>query len=192
MITLYPYENSIQYKEKEEIKEINFSKKAMQYGKIKNIPIFENELKKEAQKRKWVTLFQTKKVHLILPNDYNEKEKEVFLVILENIGLRHIRCSKMNQYLEFKKNKIFLEVHKTYLIKTYYTKKKIVSEFFPYYLCSDAQSTIQHILNQHSIKHRYYLFGSNQNIPNMVKKLNNPNILYYQNCKNYILSVSSP
>ena len=54
MIAIYLFENIIQYKEKEEIKEFIMPKKAMEYGKIKNIPIFEEYLGKLIKQEKWV------------------------------------------------------------------------------------------------------------------------------------------
>ena len=46
MIILYFYDNFIQYKEKEEINEIAFPEEALDYGKIRNISLFETHLEK--------------------------------------------------------------------------------------------------------------------------------------------------
>ena len=70
MIAIYLFENIIQYKEKEEIKEFIMPKKAMEYGKIKNIPIFEEYLGKLIKQEKWVTLFQSKPIAILLPLFY--------------------------------------------------------------------------------------------------------------------------
>ena len=94
MITLYLYENSIQYKDKKQIKEIEFPKEAMQYGKIKNIPIFELSLHKLIVKERWITLFKSKKVNIIIPAHYTEMDKEVLMTILNNLGITHIQYQK--------------------------------------------------------------------------------------------------
>ena len=52
MVAIYLFENIIQYKEKEEIKEFIMPKKAMEYGKIKNIPMFEEYVSKLIKQEK--------------------------------------------------------------------------------------------------------------------------------------------
>ena len=88
MIILYFYDNFIQYKEKEEINEIAFPEEALDYGKIKNISLFETHLEKLARQKKWLTLFKAKKLILVVPIHYSECDKEVLTVILQNIGFQ--------------------------------------------------------------------------------------------------------
>ena len=52
MITLFPFDNTIEYQENDKIEEFELSTRAMEDGKIKNIPIFESELKKNSQTKK--------------------------------------------------------------------------------------------------------------------------------------------
>lgn len=190
MIYFYPYENIIQYKTKEEIKELKLSPKAMENGRVKNIPIFQSELKKICQKNKWLTIFKSKQITLILPLDYNEKEKEVFLVILENIGFRNIKWQK--EKLNLKKNKVILEIHKTYLNKIYLKKKKIMIEKYPFYIFHNALKTIEYILANQEKKNRFYFLGSNSKIPAFITALNQKNLYYFQDYKEYIITHASP
>ncbi len=189
MIYLYPYENIIQYKEKEETSEIELSTNALINGKINNIPIFEAELKHALKKKKWITLFQEKAITLVLPLEYNEKEKEVFLVILENIGLKKIKCIKAK--INLKKNKIVLEVHNNYLYKHYLNKKRIITEKYPYYIFKSAKKTIKYILDNQTKKNRFYFLGSNPKIPDLITYFNQPNLYYYTDYKEHIIKHSS-
>ena len=190
MIYLYPYENIIQYKIKEEIHEIELSTKSMEYGKIKNIPIFETELRQILKRKKWISFLQSKSITLILPLDYNEKEKEVFVVILENIGFKNIKITK--QRVKIKKNGILLEIHHHYLNKIYLNKNKMICERYPYYIFHNTENTLHYITHDHGKKKRFYLFGSNPKIPHLVFELDNKNVFYYHNYKEYIINLSSP
>ena len=100
MIILYFYDNFIQYKEKEEINEIAFPEEALDYGKIKNISLFETYLEKLARQKKWLTLFKAKKLILVVHIHYSEYDKEVLTVILQNIGFQNISFKKEEQGLK--------------------------------------------------------------------------------------------
>ena len=190
MIILFPFDNTILYKENKSIKEIELSTSAMEEGKIKNIPIFEEELRKESKKRKWITLFQSKMLQLILPMDYNEKEKEVFIVILENIGFHNIKCKK--EKIPIKKNQVFLELHKNYLNKVYLNKNQVIQEKYPYYILGNIEKTISYIISNYPFKKRFYFIGSYPHIPSLVKSLNQRNVFYYLDAKTFILKHTSP
>lgn len=94
MIYIYLYENIIQYMEKEEIKEYIVPKKAMAYGKIINISIFEESLDTLIKKEKWSTLLTTKKITIIEPIHYNKADEEIMTIILNNCGIKHITWQK--------------------------------------------------------------------------------------------------
>ena len=87
MIILYLYENTIQVKEKDIIKEFVLSPEAMMYGKVRNSNLFEQQLHKIVVQEKWITFFKTKKILLIVPANYEAIDKEIFTVILNNLGI---------------------------------------------------------------------------------------------------------
>lgn len=192
MIILYLYDNVIESKEKEEIKEHLFPKEAMDYGKIKNIPLFEAHLKTVAKKEKWVSFITSKKLFIILPNYYNECDKELLNTILSNIGVKNITFFKENNLLSLKKNNIFLNVFKKYLVITKRTKKKISSEVIPYYIFGNVEKTIDFILTKNEKKGRYFFIGNNDHIPELVERKKQPNLYFYSNYKTYIINLISP
>lgn len=187
MITLYLYENTIQYKDKKQIKEIEFPKEAMQYGKIKNIPIFELSLHKLIVKERWVTLFKSKKVNIIIPAHYTEMDKEVLMTILNNLGITHIQYQKETNLYNFKKNQIYLNIHRRYLIMLKKEYKKTNSFIYPFYIFNTLENTLKYILNKEKTS-KIYLLGSNDNIPNIVNKLKQERIFYYHDYKNHLIS----
>ena len=184
MIILYPYENVIQYKEKE-IKNFVVSKGAMQYGKIKNIPIFEKELKKLIKKEHWVTLLKQKNVVLITPSHYTEMDREVFTVILNNLGIKNIKYKKESALLEKKKNTVLINLHETYA--TVIKKEKVqTSLFYPLNIFSSLDSFLDFLMI--SPNKRYIFYGTNENIFAKILERKQPNVFYYQNKNDYLIS----
>lgn len=190
MITLFPFDNTIEYQENDKIEELELSTRAMEDGKIKNIPIFESELKKMVKQKKWITLIRNKPLTLLLPMDYNEKEKEVFLVILENIGFHNIKTQKVK--MEFKKNQIFLEIHKNYINKIYKKKTKIIHEKYPCYIFGSIENTISYIIKNHPGKKRFYFIGNYPNVKECVNHINQRNVYYYLDSNSFIIRHASP
>lgn len=192
MITIYPYENSIQYQEKTEIKEFIMSPKSMQYGKIKNIPIFEENLSKLIKQEKWVTLFKSKSIRIILPIHYEEIDKEIITVILNNLGIKNIKYIKETNLLEIKNNQIILNVHETYITMIKKSKKNTINYFYPANIFPSIEHIIKNIIKENSSKYRYIFLGSNTNIPKMIENQENNNLFYYKNYKNYYLTKYIP
>ncbi len=187
MITIYLYENTIQYKDKKQIEEIEFPKEAMQFGKIKNISIFELSLHKLIVRQKWVTLFKAQKMSIIVPANYTEMDKEVLTTILNNLGITRIQYIKEINLYNFKKNQIYLNIHKHYLIMLKKEYKKINSFIYPFYIFNTLESTLKYILSKEK-KSKIYLLGSNTTIPNIVNKLKQERIFYYHDYKNHLIS----
>ena len=150
MITIYLYENTIQYKENEEIKENVFPKEAMAYGKIKDINLFEQALYKFINKKKWIIFLKPKKIHL-------------------------------------NKNQIYINIHNSYLLLTKKVSKNTKTISYPFYIFNGFENTINYIL-KHYKNTRFYIFGSNEQIPKYVIKMQNKKVYYFQNYKNYIIS----
>ena len=187
MITIYLYENTIQYKENEEIKENVFPKEAMAYGKIKDINLFEQVLYKFINKKKWITFLKPKKIHLIIPGNYENVDKEILLTILNNLGLTHITCYDEKTLYIINKNQIYINIHNSYLLLTKKVSKNTKTISYPFYIFNSFENTINYIL-KHYKNTRFYLFGSNEQIPKYVIKTQNKKVYYYQNYKNYIIS----
>ena len=187
MITIYLYENTIQYKENEEIKENVFPKEAMAYGKIKDINLFEQALYKFINKKKWITFLKPKKIHLIIPGNYENVDKEILLTILNNLGLTHITCYDEKTLYTINKNQIYINIHNSYLLLTKKVSKNTKTISYPFYIFNGFENTINYIL-KHYKNTRFYLFGSNEQIPKYVIKTQNKKVYYYQNYKNYIIS----
>lgn len=181
MIILYFYDNFIQYKEKEEINEIAFPEEALDYGKIKNISLFETYLEKLARHKKWLTLFKAKKLILVVPIHYSECDKEVLTVILQNIGFQNISFKKEEQGLNLRKNQIICNIHKKYLMVY---KKDTETVLFPFYIFSGMKDTMTYILKKTSKKYQYILIGNNHKIIEYAEK---NNLYYYQDFKEYII-----
>ncbi len=191
MILIYPYENVIQYKEKGIIKEYTVSKKAMQYGKIKNIPIFEYEIGKLIKKEHWVTLLKSKKITLILPIHYNEIDKEIFTVLLNNNGIKNIKYKKETSLLEKKNNKVIINIHKTYC-NIVETKENASYKFLPLNIFSSQDDFLKFLLIHYSKETQFLLYGSNEEIITIIKKKRVQNIFYYNNPKNYLITKYIP
>ena len=188
MIILYPYENVIQYKE-QEIKNFVVSKNSMQYGKIKNIPIFEKELKKLIKKEHWVTLLKPKNIVLIIPSHYTEMDKEVFTVILNNLGLKNIKYKKESTLLEKKKNTIYINLHETYA--TVIKKEKVQTTlFYPLNIFSSLDSFLDFIIV--SQNRRYLFYGTNEDVLNKILERKQANVFYYQRKEEYLISKYLP
>ena len=187
MITIYLYENTIQYKEKEKIKETTFPKEAMAYGKIKDINLFEQALYKFINKEKWITFLKTKKIHLIIPGNYENVDKEILLTVLNNLGLTHITYHDEKTLYTINKNQIYLNIHSSYLLLTKKTSKNLKTINYPYYIFNGFENTINYIIQNYK-NTRFYLFGSNEHIPKYVRNIQNKKVYYYQNHKNYIIS----
>lgn len=192
MITLYLYDNVIQSKEKEEIKEHVLPIKVMDYGKIKNIPMFEKHLKMIAKKEKWVKLVTSKKINIILPNYYNECDKEILNAILVNIGFKGITFTKENHLISLKKNSNLINVFNKYLVITKRSKNSINSEVIPYYILGNLEKTLEFILSKKTKKSRYFFIGNNDRIPELIEQKKSPNLYYYFNYKTYIINQISP
>ena len=187
MITIYLYENTIQYKENGQIKETTFPKEAMAYGKIKNLNLFEQVLYKFINKEKWITFLKTKKIHLILPGNYENVDKEILLTVLNGLGLTHITCHNEKTLYTINKNQIYLNIHSSYLLLTKKTSKNLKTINYPYYIFNGFENTINYIIQNYK-NTRFYLFGSNEQIPKYVRNMQNKRVYYYQNYKNYIIS----
>lgn len=187
MITIYLYENTIQYKENEEIKENVFPKEAMAYGKIKDINLFEQALYKFINKKKWIIFLKPKKIHLIIPGNYENVDKEILLTILNNLGLTHITCYDEKTLYTINKNQIYINIHNSYLLLTKKVSKNTKTISYPFYIFNGFENTINYIL-KHYKNTRFYLFGSNEQIPKYVIKMQNKKVYYFQNYKNYIIS----
>lgn len=192
MITLYFYENKIQYMEKEEIKEYKVSQKAMQYGKIKNISLFEEELAKLIKKEKWSTLISSKKMRIILPIHYEEIDKEIITTLLINNGIKKITYIKENSLFDLKKNQIIVNLHDNYLTILKKTNNKITKEFIPVGFFKSLKNLIKNLLENNPEKSRYYFLGSNKEIKKVIKELRKNNIFYFNNNSTYILEKGIP
>ena len=187
MITLYLYENTIQYKENNRIKEIIFPKESMIYGKIKDITLFEQNLYKFINKEKWVTFLKSKKIHIIIPGNYENIDKEVLLTTLNNLGLTHITYYEEKKFFEVQKNQIYLNIHNSYLLLIKKVNKNIRTRVYTFYIFNGFKKTLDYIIKNYK-NTNFYLFGSNEKIPKYVIKLQNRKIYYFQNYKNYIIS----
>jgi len=187
MVTLYFYDNIIQYKEREEIKEYILPSNAMDYGKIKNIPIFENCFKKLALQEKWLGIFQKKNITVILPNHYNEMDKEVIDAVFYNIGLKVVKYMKENKLYNLKNNQVILNIHQKYLTYISKQKNKIIVEVYPFYIFNNLNSTLNFILKNKPSKNRYFCIGNNHNIPHIVDMKNVSNLLYYRDYSEHLI-----
>lgn len=187
MIILYLYENTIQVKEKNTIKEFTITQEAMIYGKVRNSNLFEQQLHQIILKEKWITFFKTKKVLLIVPANYEAIDKEIITVILNNLGITNIKYQEETTLYDIKPNQLFLNVNESYLLCTRITHKKKKTQFYPYYVLGNLSTTIEWIIKCNK-KKKIYLFGSYENIPKLVKNYNFQTIFYYNNYKNFIIS----
>lgn len=192
MITIYLYENIIEYKEKESIKEFIFPKEAMEYGKIKNIPIFEETLKRLIQKEKWNKLLFSKTIHIILPLHYNELDKEILTVLLNNNGIKNIRYMREIHLLDLKKNNIIINLHNTYLTLIKKEKQKTIILFYPINIFKNIQNTLDYILKNNKQNTKIFFLGSNKNIPSIVLSQKNNKLFYYKNHRNYLITKYIP
>lgn len=186
MITLYFFDNIIQYKEKEEIIEIVFPEDVLDYGKVKNISLFETNLEKLARQKKWITLLRTKKITIIIPSYYSECDKEVLTVIFQNIGLQNINFKKEEECLNLRKNQIICNIHKKYLMLY---KKDSEPLLYPFYIFLSMKKTMDYILRKTSNKYQYILIGNNSKIIDYAEE---NNLCYYQDLKEYIIKNITP
>jgi len=192
MITLYFYENIIQYMEKEEIQEYKISPKAMKYGKIRNIPIFEEEFSQLVKQEKWSTLFHTKKIRIILPLHYEEIDKEILTSILNNNNIKQITFQKEINLFQLKKNQIIVNLNETYLTLIKKAKRKTEILFFPTNIFQSTENMLKHIIENNSEKSRFYFLGSNKNISKLITKINNNRLFYFQNASQHIIQKLIP
>jgi len=192
MITLYFYENIIQYKEKEEINEFIISPKAMQYGKIRNIPLFEEKIGELIKKEKWNTLFHKKELTIILPIHYEEIDKEVLNTILNNYGFNKVKYIKEINLLELKKNQTIINLHEKYftLIKNKDNNKKCY--FYPINIFGTIEESLKYLKTNSTLKERFFFFGSNEKLPQIIDKILDSNVFYYSNYKTYLISKCIP
>ena len=187
MIILYLYENTIQVKEKNTIKEFTITQEAMIYGKVRNSNLFEQQLHQIILKEKWITFFKTKKILLIVPANYEAIDKEIITVILNNLGITNIKYQEETTLYDIKPNQLFLNVNESYLLCTRITHKKKKTQFYPYYVLGNLSTTIEWIIKCNK-KKKIYLFGSYESIPKLAKNYNFQTIFYYNNYKNFIIS----
>ena len=129
-----------------EIKENVFPKEAMAYGKIKDINLFEQVLYKFINKKKWITFLKPKKIHLIIPGNYENVDKEILLTVLNNLGLTHITCYDEKTLYTINKNQIYINVHNSYLLLTKKVSKNIKTISYPFYILNGFENTINYIL----------------------------------------------
>ena len=192
MVTLYFYENIIQYMEKEEVKEYEVSKKAMSYGKIKNIPLFENEIANLIKQEKWCTLLHSKKITLILPLHYEEVDKELMTTILNNNNIKSINYKKESNLFPLKKNQIIINFHENYLTSLQKIKNKIEKKFIPTNIFQSSESMIKYLIENSSEKSRFYFLGSNKNISKLIRKIHNNRLFYFQNANDHVIQMLIP
>ncbi len=187
MITLYLYENVIQYKEKEKIKEIMFSKKAMAQGKIKNLSLFEKELHHWLQKERYnMRLLKPKSICIILPLHYEEIDQELLTILLNDNGLKKITYQKEQSFFSLKKNEVVINLHETYftLLKK---EKKIITEYYPISLFKNSKMALRFAMKKENPKTCFLFLGSNKEIPTLNQKKNSQKIFYFNNYKTYLL-----
>lgn len=189
MITLYLYDNIIQSKEKEEIKEHILPEEALDYGKIKNIFLFESHLEKLAKKEKWLTLFKSRKLIIILPSNYTSCDKEILNVILQNIGFQNIKFICEKECLNLKKDQIIAIVHKKYLVTL---KKDSDPMTYPYYIFQNMKNTLDFLIKKNSKKYHYILIGNCCKIIEYAESKKTNNIHYYQEYSEYIINNAIP
>ncbi len=191
MITIYPYENVIQYEENEKVQEFRLSKKAMKYGKIINIPRFEKELEELIKRENWKKRMKPKKFLLLLPIHYEEVDKELFTVLLNNAGIKKITYQKEQSRLPLKKNDTYINIHETYI--TLIEKKKTISKkMYSIDVFQSIYKTLDFIFTNQQGKTKYLLYGSNQNIPNIVNAYQKENLYFYNNYKTFIITKTKP
>ena len=191
MVAIYLFENIIQYKEKEEIKEFIMPKKAMEYGKIKNIPIFEEYLSKLIKQEKWVNLFQSKPIAILLPLFYEETDKEILTVILNNLGIKNIKYKKELSIYDKKNNQLILNVHTNYITVYYQQKCAGIKRFYPLNIYHNIDEAIKHIQKNYK-NTTMYLLGSNSKLANLIKKIDSHRCFYYQNHRTILLEKYIP
>ena len=191
MIAIYLFENIIQYKEKEEIKEFIMPKKAMEYGKIKNIPIFEEYLGKLIKREQWVTLFQSKPIAILLPLFYEEVDREILTVILNNLGIKNIKYKKELSLYDKKNNQLILNVHINYITVYYQHKGIAIKRFYPLNIYVNIEEAIKNIQKNYKNTTIYFL-GSNPKLTILIKKLNSHRCFYYQNHRTILLEKYIP
>jgi len=187
MVTIYLFENIIQYKEKEEIKEYSMPTNAMKYGKIINIPIFESAFNKLAKKEKWICWYKSKSMTIILPVHYEETDKEVLTVVLNNIGIKKITYKKEINILNIKNNQKILNIHENYVTTIEQKKGNKKIYFYPTNIFLNTESLISFILKNDKSKYRYYILGSKKNISKVVETINKTNIYYYKKSRTQII-----
>ncbi len=192
MITLYLFENIIQYKEKEEIKEFVFPKKAMKYGKIRNIPLFEKKLEELVKKEKWVSFFQTKQITIILPLHYEEIDKEILLMLLNELGFKKTKTKKEINLYKRKNNQVILNIHNSYATLFVQKKGKTIKKFYPTNIFFNVEKMLNFILQNYENESLFHIMGSYPNMKTLVKNLANTKCLYFKNSRTYLLEKYIP
>ena len=189
MIEVYLYENVMQYKVKEVIKEFVFPKNAMYYGKIRNIPIFEETLYKLVKKEKWNQFLKPKNITVILPSHYQEIDKEMLTVLFQNVGIKSIKFKKEINLLPLKNNQVYLNVNQNYILGIIRKKNRVDKRFFPVNIFNSVENTIKHILKVYGDSVRYYLYGTYSSIEKLPIKYNKKDIFYFRNSNHFLLRI---
>ena len=186
MVVIYLYENVIQYLQNKKIHEFTISKKAMQYGKIKNIPLFEKELHKLIKKEKWVTFIHSISLKIILPIHYEETDKELLTILLNNNGIKKISYLKEENLLSCQKDQMLIELHQNYFL-TYKNEKINWVKFCPLNIFQKETEAMRYLFKKEKNQTSFLFFGSNSKIPSLINKIQKKNCLYYNNYKTYLL-----
>ncbi len=168
------------------------SKKILEDGKIIHCPKFLREFKIFLKKNQVIKKMQKNILYFISPPNFNETDKEILKKIFEDLPFQEIKIIKeMNAY-QLKKNTLWINLNKEYAFLTYLKKhNKEIQVLKNNYLNYNFLNQFSIFLNNNSFIKKVYFFGSNPELIEITKKLEQKTqkiILYFEEPSKYIIN----
>lgn len=192
-IYLYLVDNTLQlYSKKEnEIYEHVVSKKIIEDGKIIHRPKFLRELKIALKKNHLIKKFQKNILYFIVPPNFKEVDKEILKMLFEDLMFHEIKIIKEINYYHLRKNTAWINLNREYMFITYLVKTKREVELLKNNTLSfNFLEQLKIFITNHPRIKKIYLFGTNEIIPEISKKLEreeNKIILYFEDPKHQVI-----
>ncbi len=188
--TFYFHDNKVQYVKKNQIKTYLFSLDCLLYGQMINISKFIKELKNLFRKEKISTLIMPY-IRIITPKPFYNRDKELFLMAFNALGINKIEFKTEVDYYPLKKNTTFLNILDTCIMKTTIKQEEIKTLCYPFNLFKDKKQLLKVMDDNHD--NAIILFGTNQDVPEFVdilKNMGKQSVHYYNNYQTYIIEKS--
>ncbi len=147
-------------------------RKSICYGKIYNTDIFIKSFANILKKHKLNKGMLNNNIYVILDPNYSQLEIEALKYCLEKLSFNKINFINVLDFHKFKKNNIFIIIHKNYLHISYLNyKQRIESVFVDFRLFSNNTKILCNCISSLIKKKKIIIFGFNHDTEMLAQKI---------------------